>query len=157
EEIRFELTGSWLRVLKEQGGRLRVRDYLGKEGWAEKSNFVRVADAPAFFTDVLRKNPRDVWAWTMRASAWALNGNNDKAIADHTEAIRLDPKSVVAYYGRAGAWGSKGEWDKAIRDLDEARKIDPVAAAPLGAAVFHNFRGCLWLGKKDYDRAIREF
>jgi hypothetical protein len=103
KEIRFELTGSWLPVLKDQGGRLRVRDYRGKEGWAEKANFVRVPDAPAFFSEVVRKNPQDAWAWSMRATAWGLNGDSDKAIADHTEAIRIDPKRASDYYGRAGA------------------------------------------------------
>src|SRR5262249_60236021 len=113
--------------LKEQDGRLRVRDYLGKEGWADKANFVRVPDAPAFFTDVIRKEPSNPWAWSMRGAAWALNGKTDNAIRDHTEAIRLDPKWVPAFLGRAGAWGDKQEWDKAIRDLDEAMRIDPKA------------------------------
>ena len=96
-----DLTGSLLPVLKEQDGRLRVRDYLGKEGWADKANFVRLTDAPAFFTDVIRKDPKSVWAWTMRANAWPAS-EADNAIRDHTEAIRLDPKCVSAYYGRAG-------------------------------------------------------
>jgi len=156
KNISFELTGSLHPVLKEQDGRLRVRDYLGREGWADKANFVRLTDAPAFFTDVIRNDPTSVWAWTMRANAWPAS-EADNAIRDHTEAIRLDPKCVTAYYNRAGAWGNKQEWDKAIRDLDEARRIDPRAAAPLGEAVFHNFRGCLWLGKMDYDQAIRDF
>src|SRR5262249_47386855 len=143
--------------MREQDGRLRVRDYLGKEGWADKANFVRVPDAPAFFTDVIRKDPTNAWAWTMRANAWALNGENDKAIRDHTEAIRLSPKRVRAGSGGAGAGGSKHEWDKPLQALDEARRIAPRAAAPLGEATFFNFRGCLWLGKKAYDRAIRDF
>jgi tetratricopeptide (TPR) repeat protein len=157
KEVHFDLTGSLLPVLKEQDGRLRVRDYLGKEGWADKANFVRVPDAPAFFTDLIRKDEKNAWAWTMRAAAWALNGEPDQAIRDHTEAIRLDPKCVSAYYGRAGAWGDKQEWDKAIQDLDAAMRIDPKAATPLGPATFFNFRGCLWLGKKAYDQAIRDF
>ena len=156
KEFTFDLTGSLLPVLKDQEGRLRVRDYLGKEGWSDKSNFVRLTDAPTFFTEVIRRDPNSFWAWGMRANAWPAS-EADNAIRDHTEAIRLNPKCVSAYYGRAGAWGNKQEWDKAIRDLDEARRIDPVAAAPLGPAVFHNFRGCLWLGKKDYDQAIRDF
>jgi tetratricopeptide (TPR) repeat protein len=157
KEIGFDLTGALLPVLKDQGGRLRVRDYHGKEGWADKTNFVRLPDAPACFTTMIRKDPTNVWAWTMRANAWVLNGDHDQAIRDHTEAIRLDPKCVTAYYGRAGAWANKQAWGKAIRDLDEAWRIDPVAAAPLGPAVFHNFRGCLWLGQQDYDQAIRDF
>jgi tetratricopeptide (TPR) repeat protein len=156
QNLSFDLTGSLLPVLEERDGRLRVRDYLGKEGWADKANFVRLSDAPAYFTDVIRKDPKSAWAWSMRANAWPAS-QADSAIRDHTEAIRLDPKRVAALYGRAGAWGNKQEWDKAIRDLDEAMRIDPRAAAPLGAAVFHNFRGCLWLGKKDYDQAIRDF
>jgi tetratricopeptide (TPR) repeat protein len=156
KETYFDLTGSLLPVLKEQDGRLRVRDYLGREGWADKANFVRLTDAPAFFTDVIRRDPKSVWAWIMRANAWPAS-EAENAIRDHTEAIRLDPKCVAAYYGRAGRWGNKQEWEKAICDLDEAMRIDPRGAAPLGEAVFHNFRGCLWLGNKDYDQAIRDF
>jgi tetratricopeptide (TPR) repeat protein len=155
--VEFDLTGSLLPVLEDRDGRLRVRDYLGKEGWAEKANFVRVPDAPAFFTDVIRRDPKDAWAWSMRGAAWALNGNPDHAIRDHSEALRLDPTRVPALVGRAGAWGDKGEWDKAIRDLDAAMRLDPAAAAPLGPARFFNFRGCLWLGKGDAGRAIRDF
>jgi len=155
-EVEFELTGTLLPVLKERDGRLRVRDYLGKEGWADKANFVRLADAPAYFTEVIRKDPMNVWAWSMRANSWPASAA-DNAVRDHTEAIRLDPKCVPAYFGRAGAWGNKQEWDKAIRDLDEAMRIDPVAAAPLGPARFWNFRGTLSLGKKAYDQAIRDF
>src|SRR5687768_11900156 len=68
-ETEFELTGSLLPVLKEQDGRVRVRDYLGKEGWADKNNFVPVPNAPAYFTDVIRKDPRNAWAWSMRGAA----------------------------------------------------------------------------------------
>src|SRR5262245_8078171 len=68
--IEFDLTGSLLPVLEDRDGRLRVRDYLGKEGWADKADFVRLTDAPAFFTEVLRMDPQSVWAWTMRANAW---------------------------------------------------------------------------------------
>jgi tetratricopeptide (TPR) repeat protein len=154
--VTFHLKGSLLPVLKDQGGRLRVRDYLGREGWAAKADFVRVPDAPAYFTAAIRKDEKDPFAWTSRGLAWALNGQNDKAIPDYTEAIRLEPKYVAAYLSRAGAWGDKREWDKAIRDLDEAIRINP-AAAPLGAKAVYNHRGTLWLGKKDYDKAIRDF
>ncbi|HKB05025.1 MAG TPA: tetratricopeptide repeat protein [Gemmataceae bacterium] len=152
----FELKGSLLPVLKDQGGRLRVRDYLGREGWTDKAAFVRVPDAPAYFTAAIRKDEKDPFAWCSRGVAWALNGQNDQAIPDYTEAIRLDPKYVAAYLGRAGAWGDKREWDKAIRDLDEAIRINP-AAAPLGPPAVYNHRGTLWLGKKEYDKAIRDF
>src|SRR5262249_10495134 len=111
KQVFFELQGSLLPVLKDQDGRLRVRDYHGKEGWADKADFVRVPDAPAFFTDVIRKDEKHAWAWTMRGVAWALNGKNDNAIQDYTEAIRLDPKYVPAFFSRAGAWGDKQEWD----------------------------------------------
>src|SRR5262245_57991447 len=77
--VRFDLTGSLLPVLQDRDGRLRVRDYLGKEGWAEKADFVLVSDAPAFFTQLIRKDPKNVWAWTMRGNAWSAK-NADNAI-----------------------------------------------------------------------------
>jgi tetratricopeptide (TPR) repeat protein len=156
KQVRFELKGSLLPVLKDQGGRLRVRDYLGREGWADKADFVRVPDAPDFFTRLIRQEGTNAWVWTMLGVAWALNGKGENAVRDYTEAIRLDPKFVPAYVGRAGAWGDRQEWDKAIRDLDEAIRLDP-GAAPLGAPALFNHRGTLWLGRKDYDRAIRDF
>jgi tetratricopeptide (TPR) repeat protein len=117
---------------------------------------VRVPDAPAYLSAAIQKNDKDPFLWCSRGVAWALNGQNDKAIPDYTEAIRIDPKYVAAYLMRAGAWGDKRDWDKAIRDLDEAIRINP-AAAPLGASAVYNHRGTMWLGKKDYDRAIRDF
>ena len=117
KQISFELKGSLLPVVKDEGCRLRVRDYAGREGWADKADFVRLPDAPAYFTELIRQDRRNAFAWTSRGIAWPP-GEVDKAVADFTEALRLDPDQAIVYWCRGGAWGTKRDFDKAIRDYD---------------------------------------
>src|SRR5262245_31440474 len=154
-QVYFELKGSLLPVLRDQGGRLRVRDYAGREGWADKADFVRVPDAPAFFTELIRQDRRDTWAWASRGIAWPP-GEVDKAIADFTEALQLDPNRAIVYWCRGGAWGTKREFDKAIRDYDEAIRRDPNCHV-MGPARLFNARGTMWEAKGEYDKAIRDY
>jgi tetratricopeptide (TPR) repeat protein len=156
KKVYFELKGAWIPVLKDQDGRLRVRGYDGKEGWADKADFVLARDAPGFFTDVIRRDAKNPWPWHMRGVAWAMKGEPDAAIKDYSEAIRLDPKFASAFAMRGGAWGDKRELDKAIRDYSEAIRLDP-NCHPLGPAALFNARGNLWGAKKEHDKAIRDY
>jgi tetratricopeptide (TPR) repeat protein len=155
EKVLFPLKGSLLPVLKEKGGRVLVRDYAGREGWADKADFVRVPDAPVYFTELIRRNPRDTFAWAARGIAWP-GRDVDKAIADFTEALRLNPKQAIVYWCRGGAWGTKGDFDKAIRDYDEAVRLDPNCHV-MGPSRLFNARGNMWGAKKDFDKAIRDY
>jgi hypothetical protein len=49
----------------------------GKEGWADKMDFVLLRDAPAHYTEMIRKNERNYWAWNQRGSAWHEKGELD--------------------------------------------------------------------------------
>jgi tetratricopeptide (TPR) repeat protein len=153
---RFELKGALIPVLKDHDGRLRVRGYDGREGWADKADFVRVADAPAYFTNIIRTDEKSAWAWEVRGTAWSLNNELEKAVADYTRAIQLDPRRAGAYYARGGVWGTRGEYDKAIHDYSEAIRIDP-NCHPMGPARLYNARGSQWAAKREYDRAIRDY
>jgi tetratricopeptide (TPR) repeat protein len=86
--------------------------------------------AIADYDEVIRLDPKDVFAYTYRGSAYQGKGDYDKAIADHDEAIRLDPKGAKAYEIRGAAYHDKGDYDKAIGDYDEAIRLDPKYALP---------------------------
>jgi tetratricopeptide (TPR) repeat protein len=119
-------------------------------GYAMKSDLVRLADAPAFFTEKIQANQRDMWAWQNRAAAWTLKGDHDKAIKDLTEAIQLDPRAYM-YVSRGNAWFAKKEHDKAIEDYSEAIRIDPNSSTG-----FIN-RGNVLSAKKEFEKAIGDF
>lgn len=147
----FRLKGVLFPVLKEQDGWLRLRDRDGKEGWGEKTDFVLLQDAPAHYTDIIRQNENDIWAWGNRGLAWEQKGELDNAIKDFTEAIRLNPKYPIAFTSRAAVWKRKGDFDRAIADYDEAIRLDPRSVS-----AFNN-RGTVWKAKKNYEKAIKDY
>ena len=67
-------------------------------------------------TDVIRTDPKAVWAYDKRAMAHLLKRNFDQAVADYTKAIELDPKSMSSYMGRGDAYSMKEDYDHAIAD-----------------------------------------
>ncbi len=150
KETRFRYSGlTPVKVREEREGLIRFHDGH-REGWASKSDFVPVREAPEYFNRRIETNPHDFWALFMRGTGWSDKGDYDKAIADLDEAIRADPTYPPAFNNRALCWRNKKDYDKAIRDLDEAVRLDPKYA--LGYAN----RGTVWKTKKDYDRAIRD-
>jgi tetratricopeptide (TPR) repeat protein len=61
----------------------------------------------------------------MRASAYEMKGDFEKASADRTEAIRLRPDDPQLYIDRADTLSQSGMYDKAIADCDHVIKSDP--------------------------------
>src|SRR5439155_983716 len=110
------------------------------------------------YDEVIRLDPKDVYAYIYRGCAYERKGDYDKAIADYDEAIRLDPKGAKAYEIRGAAYHDKGDYDKAIADYDEAIRLDPKYALPynsfawlLGTCPQVSFRD----GKKAINYAIK--
>jgi tetratricopeptide (TPR) repeat protein len=151
KQIDFALEWRVFPVLEERAGRLRLRGNNGREGWADKADFVLLRDAPAHYTDMIRKDESNSWAWIQRGVAWREKVKLDNAIKDFTEAIRLDPKDAGALYNRGYAWSAKKEYDEAIKDYDEAIRLDPKHAT-----AFNN-RGNARSAKKEYDKAIKDY
>ena len=130
---------------------IRHTQYPGPyEGSVMKSEVVRLADAPGFYTDKIRANEKDRWAWVCRGAAWSEKAEYENAIKDLTEAIRLDPQAVT-YNERGVAWDAKKDYGKAIEDYTEAIRLDP------RLVVAFNNRGSSWSNKKDYDKAIKDY
>ena len=103
------------------------------------------------YTEGLRLQPNDVYAWLNRGNAWAEKGEYDKAIDNYKEAIRLEPDFAVAWSGRGDAWYRKGEYDKAIDDLNETIRLSPDSSNAW------RIRGDAWRKKGEYDKAIADY
>jgi tetratricopeptide (TPR) repeat protein len=122
----------------------------GLKGWALASEVVPVEQAIEHFTNAIRANPADWFAYTMRAIIWKEKKELDIALGDLNEALRLDP-SAASSNNRGAMREANHEYDKAIADFAEAIRLNPQYAA-----AYRN-RGIAWHAKKDYDKAIADF
>jgi tetratricopeptide (TPR) repeat protein len=143
------------KVRQEKGKRIKVNHH-GVSGWFAKADAVVLEDAVEYFTDRVRDNPGDAYAFGCRGWAWQQKGEVDNAIKDYNEAIRVDPKGVEWQAGawrndRGMAWYSKKEYDKAIADFDEVIRL-----RPKWSFSFRN-RGLAWAGKEQYDKALADY
>jgi tetratricopeptide (TPR) repeat protein len=130
---------------------IRHGQYPGPyEGYVRKSAVVKLADAPKFYTGVIERNQRDIWALNNRATAWTLTGEHKKAIEDLTVVVQID-QSASSYVVRGIAWSAKGDYAKAIKDYGEAISLEPASAYAFKT------RADAWLAKQEYEKAIADY
>ena len=121
------------------------------DGWALVDHVVPIDQAIGFFTDAIRFNPGDSFAYTMRAVVRNVETKEyNKALADFDEAIRLEPDDGPAYTCRGNVRLSMNEPERAIADYSEAIKLDPNDASIL------NNRGDTYRFLRRYDKAIAD-
>jgi Tfp pilus assembly protein PilF len=82
------------------------------------------------YSDVIRRDPKDISAYCCRGLAYGHKGDYDKGFADFDEAIRLDPKHGDTYRRRALVYEMKGEKDKAKADYAKARELGRAPRTP---------------------------
>jgi tetratricopeptide (TPR) repeat protein len=133
-----------LTVTRENGDWL----WVGR-GWIERKETVTIAEAPAFFTAEIEREP-SAFAYASRSRAWFQDEHFDKALADAESALRLDPKSAVSYKCRGRVKLAMGNTRGAIDDLNAALEIDPKLATAL------NYRAQAHLKAGSYERAIAD-
>ena len=120
------------------------------KGWVQKSQVVRMNEAPAYYTGQISSDLRNSWAFNMRAIARKEEGDLDLAIADYSEALRLETSAV--FYGNRGvAYRLKKDLDNAISDFDQAIRLNPTFS------LAYTNRGDTWLAKKEYIKAISDY
>ena len=144
------ITETTIRVDAIGGEYVRIR-WRGRNGWVKKSDLVLVAQALPYFTERIRRDSNDTWAFIGRSLAWHDQQDYGRAINDVNEAIRLDPKDAVAFAFRGSFWLEKGDFDKAFADLGEAIRLDP------GYALAYDHRAIIWLHKREYKAALADF
>jgi Tfp pilus assembly protein PilF len=121
-----------------------------KDGW----DAIRKEDfklAIRYFSDAIRKDPKNADAFGGRAYAYQRLMEYDKAIADYTEGMRLDPKTG-AYRNRGWCYEDKGDYDNAIKDFTE-----DIRRGPDTARDSYEARGRIYFQKKEYDKAVKDF
>ena len=101
--------------------------------------------------DVIRADPKAVWAYDRRALAYLFKRNFDQAIADYTKAIELDPRSWSSYGGRGDAYSMKEDHDRAIADYSKSIENNP------SNLVAYLIRGGAYDKSAQYNRAIIDY
>ncbi|MBP3959042.1 tetratricopeptide repeat protein [Gemmata sp. G18] len=140
-------------VARELGEWLEIRHvihpgpYVGR---VKKAEVVRAAGAEKFFSEKIKADSKNTWAYRNRATVRVLNKDHDGAIDDLTAAIDLDPHFSL-YVERGRARRAKGDPDGAVKDYDEALRLEP------GYSVALNNRGVLWEAKGRLDAAIEDY
>jgi tetratricopeptide (TPR) repeat protein len=121
-----------------------------RKGWVHRNHVVTLDDAPAYYTRLINRNPRNAWAYNFRAVAWRHRGDFDRAIADYGEKLKLQPTSVT-YTNRGVAWEAKKDYEKALADHDQAIRLDP------DNRIAYFNRGNAREAMKEYAKAIADF
>jgi predicted Zn-dependent protease len=105
------------QVKKVDGARVWLEaDKSGLAGWAKVDQLVPIEKAVDYFSRQIRDQPRDAFAYMMRARVWRDKREFNRALADAVAAIRVEPSDAVAFVVRAKIWLEIGEGDKAISD-----------------------------------------
>ena len=114
--------------------------------------------AIADYTEAIRIDPDDAYAYHERGYAYDKMGEYEKAIADFTEAIRIDPEYDRAYHERGDAYKGLGEYEKAIAYYTEAIRIDPDDTyAYHGRGYTYRKRGYAYRQMGEYELAIADY
>ena len=80
-------------VEQSDGNRLLLSDLNeGLRGWTPAGAVVPLDQAESFFSQQIKSNPRNAFAFLMRGVARYENDDLDHAVADLDEALRLEPK-----------------------------------------------------------------
>ncbi len=142
---------SWV-VKAEKGTRVEVIEN-GMAGWVEKELLVLLADAIEFFTQAIRENEKDAYAYNFRGWAKYLLGKPDDAIKDFDEFLKLSPvadmQRAIGLSNRGLVFAEMGKFEMALKDLDEAVMLGFLpATANRGWA--HELKG-------DYKKAMDDF
>jgi tetratricopeptide (TPR) repeat protein len=102
-------------------------------------------------TQVIRLDPQEASAYSMRGLSYSYKNEYGQALADCNRAIALDPKCAEAYVNRGDVWTQKGEFEKALADCNQGILLHPKFAR--GYLV----RGIVWSDKGERDKALADW
>ncbi len=84
----------------------------------------KYSDAIEKFSAILKANPNNAVAHTVRGLAYNKLGKPDLAIADFNKAIEINPLYSHAYSSRGFVYSEKNETKKALADFDKAIELN---------------------------------
>jgi tetratricopeptide (TPR) repeat protein len=144
------LTDLVYTVLNEQEGWLSL-SHRGVDGWLPGNEVVPLGSAVSHFSERIRLNPNDAFAYAARGRAWREEGELERALKDLNAAIRLEPKNALWYGNRGLVYDELDESDNALDDFDDAIRLDPKDAQHF------NGRGMVYKADRKYDKAIADY
>ena len=130
---------------------LRAENQPRLIGSAMIDDVIPIDRAIDFFTDRIRANPRDSFAYAMRGLVRQSKREHSESLNDYDQAIRLEPGDAALYCRRGDLRVLMKEADRGISDYNEAMRIDPKSVLALTG------RGTAWSMKNDKDRAVEDF
>ncbi len=105
------------------------------------------------YTEYINKYPNGIYiayAYNQRGIYFALEMQDDKAIADFTDSLRIEPNAVV-YANRANLYKEKSEYKKAIIEFTEAIRLDPENKDA------YYYRGWCYVNESEDKKAIIDY
>jgi len=119
--------------------------------WVRPTDVVPLADAPAYFTALLKSGRSNIVAYALRGVSWQALREYDNAIKDFSQAIKLEPDNSSFFTLRGEAHYMKHLYDAALSDLTEAIRLDPTNLTA------YNDRGCTLKNQGEYHKAEQQF
>jgi tetratricopeptide (TPR) repeat protein len=100
-----------------------------KKSWISSSNYhcariYYMISGMEDATEKIKKNSKDVDAYSDRAWAYFNRGQYDKAVDDYSKVIEISSEDAGAYFLRGRSYHYLRKYNEAISDYDEAIRID---------------------------------
>jgi len=130
-----ELDTSTVKVTQHKDGWLATT-HRGQSGWFPAAYAVALAEAPAYYSDLIRRQPDLAWAWGNRGVAWVSLNKPAQALADFDEAVRLDVYTPTSLIARGLVRNQLEDYREAVDDFTAALRIDPDNAAAFAGRGF---------------------
>jgi tetratricopeptide (TPR) repeat protein len=138
-------------------------------------------DALTDFNVAIKILPNSAEVYSNRGLAYLYKGDYEKAILDFEQSIQLRPNFSNAFYNRGLAYFNTGNYDQAVADFTNAIKLTPNLGSSINqgnengddatnsrvvnnlkaiqfgendVAMAYTNRGCAYLYKGDFDKAI---
>jgi tetratricopeptide (TPR) repeat protein len=121
------------------------------KGWIQVDEVVGLDQATTYFSELVRLEPSNAWAYGMRGVIRQDKHELDKAIADYDMALRLDRNLYEILNNRGHAWASKHNYDRATADFNDAIRLEP------NHPQFFVNRGNAWSAQGKFNRAVADY
>ena len=117
-----------------------------------KKDVVPLAQAVDYYTELLRNDRANPWAYACRGIAHYELGDYDSAMNDCNQSNGGDPKTASACYNNLGnIWERTGKFDRALASFEEVLRLDPQSATA------HFNRATAWHKQGDLDQALADY
>lgn len=108
-------------------------------------------NSETLWTDVIEGNDGVALAFGKRGEHFAVNKEEDKAIADYSNALKLDAEYPEVWHNLGEIWMERGMKGKALEHFDKALEFKPQYAAAW------NNRGNVFFRDQRWESAIEEY